>query len=95
MKENWFINDTTNTKLLAPKGHLTSHIPEQRNFLACALFMVPFSCSCRTAVRKIFLISSETALQALAFLAFATLLDSICGREGKSHGQWSASIQRK
>lgn len=60
---------------------LTWDWPEQRNFLAWMLVMVPFSCSSSTAALKILLISSETFLQALSFFVLAALLNSIwCGR---------------
>lgn len=66
---------------------LTWNSPEQRNFLAWALFMVPFSWSCSTAVRKILLISSDTFLQALSLLVFAALLDSIWDEQEPEEGQ--------
>lgn len=67
---------------------LTWDWPEQRNFLAWMLVMVPFSCSSSTAALKILLISSETFLQALSFFVLAALLNSTWRGRRMEKGQF-------
>lgn len=79
-------------KLMTGRKRLICDRPEQRNFLAWMLVMVPFSCSSSTAALKILLISSETFLQALSFFVFAALLNSIWRGQRMERGQFKQRL---